>query len=45
MNLNERERWSQKGRGIRSSERSAAKQAYDEAKAIYERALAEATKD
>lgn len=37
--------WSQKGKGIRSSERSAAKQAYDEAKTIYERVLAETTKD
>ena len=33
--------WSQKGKGIRSSERSAAKQAYDEAKSIYERILSE----
>lgn len=37
--------WSQKARGIRSSERVTAKHAYDEAKAIYERVLAEATKD
>ncbi|MEQ2005342.1 MAG: CehA/McbA family metallohydrolase [Limisphaerales bacterium] len=33
--------WSQKGKGIRSSERATAKQAYDEAKSIYERILSE----
>ena len=33
--------WSQKSKGIRSSERAAAKQAYDEAKSIYERILSE----
>lgn len=37
--------WSQKGKGIRSAERDTAKRAYDEAKAIYERVLAETTKD
>lgn len=37
--------WSQKGKGIRSSERATAKQAYDEAKAIYERILSEVTRN
>ncbi len=37
--------WSQKSRGIRSAERATAKQAYDEAKAIYERIHAESTHD
>ncbi len=36
--------WSQKSRGIRSAERETAKQAYDAAKAIYERILAETPK-
>ncbi|MBI5769535.1 MAG: CehA/McbA family metallohydrolase [Verrucomicrobia bacterium] len=37
--------WSQKGRGIRSAERATAKQAYDEAKSIYERILSETTRN
>lgn len=37
--------WSQKSKQIRSTERDAAKRAYDEAKAMYERILAETTRD
>ncbi len=37
--------WSQKGKGIRSAERATAKQAYDEAKSIYERILSESTRN
>jgi hypothetical protein len=37
--------WSQKAGQIRKTERDAAKKAYDDAKTVYERAAAEATKD
>jgi hypothetical protein len=37
--------WSQKGKGILSSERATAKKACDEAESIYERILSEATRN